>query len=64
MSYYSESKVHSFNCDKNQINGQPYSPYTPNMYYYSKNWRNKWPIRYPLLDTVGVLGLKGLYDFA
>ena len=37
------------NCDKNRVKGQPYSPYTPNLYIYSKNWENKVPLRYPLV---------------
>ena len=52
------------NCDKNRLKGQPYSPYTPNLYYYSRNWGNKWPIRYPLIDLIQDLGIKGMYDFS
>lgn len=53
--------MHKLNCDKNRVKGQPYSPYTPNLYYYSKKWGNKWPLRYPLLETINDSGIKGIY---
>lgn len=51
------------NCDKNKVRGQPYSPYTPNLYLYSKNWGNKEPIRYPIIEYVSHTNVWGIYDF-
>ena len=56
-------KLHTINCEKNRVKGHPYSPYTPNLYYYSKNLQNTWPLRYPILDYVNHTGIKGIYDF-
>lgn len=56
-------EVHSLNCEKNRIKGQPYSPYTPNLYYYSKNWRNTIPLRYPLVELIKYNGIWGIYTY-
>jgi hypothetical protein len=55
--------VHALNCDKNRVKGQPYSPYTPNLYLYSKNWENKDPIRYPIVENVKFSSVWGIYHF-
>ncbi len=51
------------NCDKNRVKGLPHSPYTPSLYYYSQNWKNKRPIPYPITYSFNHTGILGLYNF-
>jgi hypothetical protein len=50
------------NCHKNRVNGQVYSPYTPNMNYFKNEWKHTGPVRIGL-ETIKYGGLEGLYNF-
>ena len=45
------------------MKGQIISPYTPNLYYYSKNWKNQRPLRYPVMEYFNHTGIMGIYNF-